>query len=37
MWIAIPVGIIIYLTVVTLLKVFDNDDKYIINEILGKN
>lgn len=37
MWIAIPVGIIIYLTVVTLLKVFDNDDKYIIKEILGRN
>lgn len=37
MWIALPVGIIIYLTAVKLLKVFDNDDKYIIKEILGKN
>ena len=37
MWIAIPVGIIIYLTIVTILKVFDNDDKYIIKEILGRN
>jgi len=37
MWIAIPIGIMIYLTVVYLLKVFDNDDKYVIKEILGKN
>ena len=37
MWVAIPVGIIIYLVVVTLLKLFDNDDKYVIKEILGKN
>ena len=36
MWVAIPVGIIIYLAVVTLLKVFDDDDKYVIKEILGK-
>lgn len=37
MWIAIPVGIVIYLIVVYLLRVFDNDDKYVIKEILGKN
>lgn len=37
MWVAIPVGIIIYLTVVYLLRVFDNDDIYVIKEILGKN
>ena len=37
MWIAIPVGIIIYITTVYLLKVFDSDDKYVIKEILGKN
>ena len=37
MWIALPVGIIIYLIVMYLLKFFDNDDKYIIKEILGKN
>ena len=37
MWIAIPVGMIIYLVVVYLLKVFDKDDKYVIKEILGKN
>ena len=37
MWVALPVGIIIYFTVIYLLRVFDNDDKYVINEILGKN
>lgn len=37
MWIAIPVGIIIYFATVYLLRVFDDDDKYVIKEILGKN
>lgn len=37
MWVAIPVGIIIYFVAIYLLRVFDNDDKYIIKEILGKN
>ena len=37
MWIALPVGIIIYFTVIYLLKVFDNDDKYIIKEIIKKS
>ena len=37
MWIALPVGIIIYFATVYLLKVFDDDDKYVIKEILGKN
>lgn len=37
MWIAIPVGIVIYFAVVYLLRVFDKDDKYVIKEILGKN
>ena len=37
MWLAIPIGIIIYLAAITILKFFDNDDKYIIKEILGKN
>ena len=37
MWVALPVGIIIYFAIIYLLKVFDNDDKYIIKEILGKN
>ena len=36
MWVAIPVGIIIYLLSVTLLKLFDDDDKYIIREIITK-
>ena len=37
MWVALPVGIIIYFATVYLLRVFDNDDKYVIKEILGKN
>lgn len=37
MWVAIPVGIIIYFGIVYLLKVFDDGDMYIIKEILGKN
>ena len=37
MWIAIPVGITIYLIVVYILKIFDKDDEYVIKEILGKN
>ena len=36
MWVALPVGIIIYLIVVWALKIFDSDDKYVINEILGR-
>jgi hypothetical protein len=37
MLVAIPAGIIIYFGVVYLLRVFDDDDMYIIKEILGKN
>lgn len=37
MWVAIPVGLVIYLAVVYILRVFDNDDKYVIKEILGRN
>lgn len=37
MWVALPVGIIIYFAIILLLKTFDDDDKYIIKEILGKN
>lgn len=37
MWIAIPVGAAIYFAAIYLLRVFDNDDKYVIKEILGKN
>ncbi len=36
-WVAIPVGILIYLVCIIILKTFDEDDKYIINEILGRN
>ena len=37
MWVAIIVGMIVYFAVVFLLKVFDNNDKYVIKEILGRN
>lgn len=37
MWVALPVGIIIYFTAIYLLRLFDDDDKYVIKEILGKN
>lgn len=37
MWVALPVGIIIYFAAVYLLRVFDDDDKYVIKEILGRN
>ncbi len=37
MWIALPIGIIIYLVSLYLLRIFDNDDKFVIKEILGKN
>ena len=37
MWIALPICIIIYIIMMIILKVFDNEDKYIIKEILGKN
>lgn len=37
MWIALPIGILIYFTVVYLLGVFDDDDKHVIKEILNKN
>jgi hypothetical protein len=37
MWVALPVGIIIYFAVMYLIRFFDSDDKYVIKEILGKN
>ena len=37
MWAAIPVGIIIYFPIIYLLRLFDDDDKYVIKEILGRN
>ncbi|WP_295614074.1 flippase [uncultured Methanobrevibacter sp.] len=36
MWFAIPVGIIIYLIVIIAIKFFDDDDKYIIRQVVGK-
>ena len=37
MWIAIPIGILIYFAVILILRVFDDDDKYIVKDILGRN
>ena len=37
MWVALPVGIIIYFIIILVLKTFDEDDKFILREILGKN
>ena len=37
MWVALPVGIIIYFAVIYILRVFDDDDKYVMKEILNKN
>ena len=37
MWIALPVGIIIYFAIIFIMKTFDDNDKYIIKDILGKN
>ena len=36
LWLAIPGGVIVYLIVITLIKFFDNEDKLIIKQILGK-
>ena len=37
MWVALPIGIIMYFGLLILLRLFDDDDKYVIKEILGKN
>lgn len=37
MWVALPIGIIIYFATIYLLRVFDDEDKYVIKEILNKN
>lgn len=36
MWVAMPAGTLIYFVMVFILKVFDDDDKYVIKDILGK-
>jgi O-antigen/teichoic acid export membrane protein len=36
MWIAIPLSIVVYLITILLLRILDDNDKYIIKEILGK-
>ena len=37
MWLALPIGTIIYFVVIILFKTYDNEDKFILKEILGKN
>ena len=34
MWLAIPIGIIIYIVLLVITRLIDYNDKYIINEIL---
>lgn len=36
MWIAIPVSIAIYLVLLIAMKTFDDDDKYVLKQIIGK-
>jgi hypothetical protein len=36
MWLALPIGIIIYLIMIIIMKTFDDGDKFIIKEIIGK-
>lgn len=36
MWIAIPVSIVIYLILLIVMKTFDDDDKYVVKQIIGK-
>lgn len=37
MWLALPIGIIIYFVIIIIMKTFDDDDKFIFKEILGKH
>jgi O-antigen/teichoic acid export membrane protein len=37
MWLAIPIGVIIYVIAIMLMKTLDKDDIYIVKELLGKN
>lgn len=36
MWLAIPVGIVIYLVVAVMIRFFDEDDKNIIRQVIGR-
>ena len=36
LWLAIPMGLVVYLVAIILFKSIDENDKYIINELLGK-
>jgi len=37
MWVAIPIGLIIYSLAIIITKTLDNNDMYILKELLGKN
>ncbi|MDR3291596.1 MAG: flippase [Methanobrevibacter sp.] len=37
MWVAIPIGIITYTIAIIITRTLDNNDKYIVKELLGKN
>ena len=37
LWLALPIGIIIYFAIILLMKPFDDDDKFIIKELLGRH
>ncbi|MDR2545865.1 MAG: flippase [Methanobrevibacter sp.] len=37
MWVAIPIGLIIYPLAIIITKTLDNNDMYILKELLGKN
>ena len=35
-WLAIPIGLIVYVVLLILIRVIDDNDKYIINELLNR-
>jgi len=37
MWLAIPIAIVLYLALLLVFRILDDDDKYIIKDVLGRN
>ena len=37
MWLAIPLAIVLYLALLLVFRILDDDDKYIIRDVLGRN
>ena len=37
MWLAIPLAIVLYLALLLVFRILDDDDKYIIKDVLGRN